>query len=229
MNLFALENMSDFDNLSDWATANAQSHCDQHCNKLVSESLQMLNASANVLKLSGVHNPKAKGYVNHPCTKWARDSLGNWQALIEYAKALNIEGNHRNPKRMRDHLSWTNIQSFFDYYAEGRLKILSTTPFAQAMPDHLQSDDPVQSYRNYYNTHKAWFAKRVKVTVEIAGQPCKVTRYKVTPATWKNRTKPVWWNPVSLDEAIDSEVIKITLENGKQRSLTNADRYLIVE
>ncbi len=228
MNLFALEYMSDYNTLSEWATANAQSHSDQHVNKLVSEVLQMLNASGNVLKLNGVHNKKAKGYVQHPCTIWSRTSLGNWKTIIEYAKALNAEGNYRNPKRTKDHESWTNIKTFFDFFAEGKLSSDSTTPFAQAMPTHLQSDDPVASYRHYYSTHKAWFAKRTKVTVEIAGQSCKVTRYKVSPATWKRREAPSWWNPVSMDWAIDNGVIKITGENGKQRALTNADRDVIV-
>ena len=47
------------------------------------------------------------------------------------------------------------------------------TPFAQAMPDELKSDDAVESYRMFYMKDKAAIGKG---------------------ATWKVRGKPYWWD-----------------------------------
>ena len=55
----------------------------------------------------------------------------------------------------------------------GNLPDLGLTPFAQAMPDELKSDNAVESYRMFYMKDKAAIGKG---------------------ANWKVRGKPHWWD-----------------------------------
>jgi hypothetical protein len=105
---------------------------------------------------------------NHPCTIWARTSQQNYEWLWCYAHALNIEHQYRGGA---DHKSFREVIN--------RLPDISLptepglTPFAQAMPDELKSDDAVESYRMFYMLDKAAISKG---------------------ANWKVRGKPYWWD-----------------------------------
>jgi hypothetical protein len=62
-------------------------HCDQHLNKMIVESAQMLST---VLHLqgrgdSGLMKP---AYQNHPCTRWIAADPGNFAWVVTLAKSL---------------------------------------------------------------------------------------------------------------------------------------------
>lgn len=217
MNIFFLEYRTQFPNAVEWAAANAQAHCDLHVNKMVSETLQMFNASSNAMGIP-CHNPEATGYQNHPCAVWMRSSLRSWQLCYTLACALNDEGNYRNPKRTKDHESWLNIQRYIDPNPYG-LNNANILPPAQAMPEEYRQQDVVAAYREYYCKNKAWFARKTKVKTEVFGSVVEVEKYVVSPASWKRRGAPSWWNPCSFEDALHRGVIKYWVGN-KEKVLT---------
>jgi hypothetical protein len=113
--------------------------------------------------VEGDPHPYGIGFLNHPCTQWASLTLENYRWLCE----LNISMCKEYTKRYkRSHVGEAITEWYFSHPPE--IESSSITPFAQAMPTDLKSSDAVHSYRMYYATHKAYFAK------------------------WKNG-EPSWW------------------------------------
>jgi len=124
-------------------------HCDKHVVKMILESAQML-CTAHHLHPSGSY-PIAykKAHVNHPCTKWVRESLSNYKWLVSLAKNLNDEYKFRYNHTV-NHKSFDVINSL----PMPDIPDLGLTQFVTAMPDDCKTLDPVLSYRTYYNYHK---------------------------------------------------------------------------
>ena len=95
--------------------------------------------------------------MNHPCTVWARKTLGNYMWLADHGIALCMEYTKRYGRR---HGSRSVIEWCVDNHPKNLIRDLSITPFAQAMPDKYKvNNDAVSAYRNYYNGEKSRFAK----------------------------------------------------------------------
>jgi hypothetical protein len=103
---------------------------------------------------------------NHPCTIWTRSSLDNFEWVHCYANALNDEYHYRYGKEHKSVVEVINkLPEPKNMPRDG------LTPFGMAMPDELKDpDDVVGSYRLYYHTDKATFAK------------------------WSHRPIPDWWD-----------------------------------
>jgi len=118
----------------------AQSLLDKHVVKMPLESAQMLCSVFN----PGTA-PYKRSYYNHPCSKWVRNSSGNFDWLVEHGLALCDEYNYRYGKihKCKNVIEWCrdNINGLSD---------LGLTPFAQAMLDKYKSENAVESYRAYY-------------------------------------------------------------------------------
>ena len=146
--------------------------CDSHVVKMAVESAQMM---ASVLRRHGAGEedmpktikgtPYKNSHPNHPCTRWAGDSLKNYQWLSRHALALCAEYTLRygkihaceGPIRQMDRSAFIPPDS-------GRL-----TPFAQALPDEFHDKDAVKAYRAYYQSKD--FAKWERVTPAPAWWP----------------------------------------------------------
>lgn len=193
MNLFYLE--EDLDK-------NAESHVDKHVNKMILEAAQIcctviwvdvllgfvpraldkeesavLNEYKKLEKPLKPEERKLTPYLgmmyNHPSTIWARSSLDNYEWTFCYAHSLAEEYRYRYGK---EHKSFWQVVNKLP--EPTRLERVGFTPFALAMPDVLKnSQDPIQSYRDYYMLDKATFA------------------------SWTGRSKPSWWD----DELADYE------------------------
>lgn len=171
---------------TDWEVhmqAQAHSHCDRHVVKMITESVQMLSTAlsdAMPNRAAGIqhitHPPATKAaYGNHPCTKWAAESLHNFTYLAHLARALCKEKQHRYPTKP--------IHSYELWIAEliTHLPKYTRVPalFPIAIPDclhatkltgiHVNLDTAADLYQRYYVTHKSEFA------------------------SWKNRPIPVWY------------------------------------
>ena len=142
----------------------ARDHCDRHVPKMIVETAQMLSTAHHR------HGSDQRGivyreaYQHHPCTRWVGDSQGNYLWAWTLFDELVQEFGRRRFKfhasaRLLDALSACPIDSG------------DQTPFVLAMPDEFKSDDPVESYRNYYRKAKAHFASW----------------------TWPNSNKPSWF------------------------------------
>lgn len=118
-----------------------------HVNKMILESAQMLCSA-----FPDGSMPYRRAYYNHPCTKWVRESLQNFEWLYKHATEL---GSLFAVKQGKIHKSIAVI----DYAHENRHLISypksCLTPFATAMPDFCKvNGDPVSSYRHYYKSCK---------------------------------------------------------------------------
>jgi len=144
MNIFVLHHNPDIA---------AKMHCDKHVVKMILESVQMLSTICG------------EGYKptnqNHPCTKWARESKQNFRWLSILVVALHKEWKYRFD-HTRNHKSYDLFLTLQLIDISESLPGIGLTPFAQAMPEYLQSDDAVESYRNYYKTEKAHLLKFTK-------------------------------------------------------------------
>lgn len=136
---------------------------DKHISKIILEAVQMLCTAARVY---GDTNPilYKLAHKNHPVTKWCRASLGNYLWTIRLIDEMHKEWQYRY-QHQKIHKSYIVAQ----YLRENppAFEHIEMTPFALAMPEKYKTDDPIESYRNYYMSKKF--------------------------ATWKNREKPYWF------------------------------------
>tara|TARA_R110002050_G_scaffold16903_1_gene50814 strand:- start:78 stop:554 length:477 start_codon:yes stop_codon:yes gene_type:complete len=152
MNIFVLD-----DNIERCAAY----HCDKHVVKMTLETAQLLCSP-----FEQGDAPYKRTHYNHPCAKWARESVGNYEWLLELGYRLAEEYTHRYGKMHKclDVIDWCDNNSH-----TLNLPDLGLTPWAQAMPDEYKSQCAIQAYRNYYCGDKLEFC------------------------TWKNRQLPNWW------------------------------------
>lgn len=186
MNIFAL---------SSSAYESAWHMCDKHIVKMPVETAQMLSTvhrildgqeysdySKNGRKIKRWSHPidrlssdgKSLLYqatmMNHPCTVWARETLGNYIWLTEHGKALCLEYTRRYNRK---HASESVIRWCIDNWPKNidSNSYSKKTPFAQAMPDQYKvPGDAVLAYRSYYLGEKASFAKWKKGIGSIKGR-----------------------------------------------------------
>jgi hypothetical protein len=127
----------------------AQYHCDVHNIKMILESAQLL---CSAIWMTGSPAPYKLTHKNHPCSKWARESLDNWLWLKELALELCSEYTRRYSKI---HKSEGVINSLKTPNIESK----GLTDFPLAMPEQYKSKNPVKSYRDYYIHEKKDIAK----------------------------------------------------------------------
>lgn len=140
----------------------AKQHVDKHVVKMILESAQMLS-TAHVLLDDNQIGYKAT-HKNHPCSIWVRESSGNYMWLYNLFKELSAEYTYRYGKV---HKTWEKLGTVLST-PPANIKQGRRTKFALAMPDKYKSNDPVQSYHDYY-----------------IGE-------KYNMFSWKNRPTPSW-------------------------------------
>lgn len=148
---------------------NAQCHTDSHVVKMILESAQLMSSA---VRFSGIDAGYKLTHVNHPCAKWARESLSNWLWLRTLSEALHEEWRYRG-----SHPTWKNHKSaeMIMSLPLPNIKEIGLTEFALCMPDEFKvPSDAVQSYRNYYREAKKHLHK------------------------WKNRQVPDWLEDYQL-------------------------------
>lgn len=156
----------------------AQYHCDKHLVKMITEHNQILGSIAYTTRgytkktqiskevtnqftgfprkhPDGSPHPYGIGYKNHPCTQWARQCQENYQWLCELTIQMCKEYTRRyGRKHAGEAICKWYLENAPFLPAYGKM-----TPFAQAMPDDCKNPNAVTAYRDYYNKHKARFAK----------------------------------------------------------------------
>jgi len=168
----------------------ARDHCDKHVVKQVLESAQMLSAAhwlgweqflqprlRKDQKLKDwlrdnvrteMQPPYKMTHINHPCTRWAARSWGNYMWLSQHGMELCREYTERYGREHKAHdvHRWLTrvVPPAFETTEQ------SVTPFAVAMPEDCKvAGNVVESYRNYYIKNKSYMAK------------------------WAHGDKPKWW------------------------------------
>lgn len=156
----------------------AQALVDQHVNKMVSETAQILSNCYSLERMAMADCPRTQkgtprkhSYPHHPCCKWVQYSMENWEWLFTHGLGLEMERLYRG---MEPHFSADFIKWSVDN--PPNLPNVPMTPPAQAFGkgnEHLRGDDPVVAYRRYYNEVK-WSQENLK-------------------KVWTKRKPPVWW------------------------------------
>ena len=145
----------------------AEYQCDSHATKMCLETCQLLCTAHHVLDESNEDNRflYKKTHVNHPCSKWVRNNSANYQWTFDLFHAIALEYEYRYG---RQHLSWKKLAGVLMKQPNNITQSNELSPFALAMPDQYKTDDPVESYRNYYLGEKRHLFR------------------------WKNRNQPEW-------------------------------------
>jgi hypothetical protein len=128
----------------------AQALCNKHIPKMIVESAQMLSTA-----FPKAIAPYKHTHVNHPCSKWVRDSQSNYDWLVEHALEMCNEYTLRYKKIHK-------TQKVIEFCKNNppSLPKVGLTPFAIAIKDPVYHDvDPVISYKAYYIGDKSRFAK----------------------------------------------------------------------
>ena len=153
MNIFALDKRP---NIA------AQMHCDKHVVKMVLETAQILSTVHHLYESKRAKDAYKPTHKNHPCVKWAAESMGNYQWLYRLFENLSREYKHRYGK---NHKSWVKLWDVVNVAPRSPRRmpgpVTLLTPFALAMPDVYKfvSSDPVECYRAYYFHEKAEMLK----------------------------------------------------------------------
>jgi hypothetical protein len=156
----------------------AQYMMDKHVSKILLEAVQMLCSAKRVLDPDDEVNDRIYklAHKNHPVTIWCRKSKANFVWTLDLVEELHKEWRFRyGHTETKFHKSYLmalilreNIPSDDKFEAEG------LTTFALAMPVEYKTEDPVESYRNYYMSDE-----------------------KQKIATWKKkREKPEWYKVI---------------------------------
>ena len=131
----------------------ARMQCDRHVVKMTLETAQLLSTAVNQL---GGQGPYKSTHVNHPCSVWARESLGNFLWLYTHGLSLAREYTRRYKKV---HKSQAVIEACLDALDGLPLFDGDRTPHPLCMPDEYKSDDVTKAYRAFYIGEKAGFAQ----------------------------------------------------------------------
>jgi hypothetical protein len=145
----------------------AQALHDKHIVKMSLEAAELLCSAFPPER----NPPYKRGWYHHPCAVWARTSELNYLWLLEHAKALCREFEHRygHSHASAAVIKWCEDNRHYIHYSKTAM-----TPFPRVMPAQYVTDDAVESYRAYYRGEK------------LAG-----TRGF---HTWTHRDKPFWLN-----------------------------------
>ena len=128
----------------------AQYQCDKHIVKMTLETAQILSTVHHRYN-SNVAGLYKATHINHPCVKWAGDTVENYCWLAHHFSALAEEYKHRYNK---EHKSWVDLGEALTIIPKG-IPFNIMSPFALAMPDEYKDIySPVESYRNYYRGSK---------------------------------------------------------------------------
>ena len=149
MNIFILDR--------DPASA-AACHADIHLAKMILEGAQMLAAAFHHYGHPVEYKPT---HINHPCSRWVRESRDNALWLYCLMEFLEIERQLRFGTKPR-HKSLLLAEKWMEHIA--LLPSKGLTEFVLAMPDQYRSADPVGSYRAYYASKAATMPLRYSNT-----------------------------------------------------------------
>ena len=158
--------------LSEHPDLAARMQCDQHCNKMLLESCQLLSTAHHLLGSTAEYAPT---HQNHPSAVWVRSNVEHYIWLQGHAIALANEYQHRFGKRHK----CKSVAEALEQWPKGiPIKYFESPPLA--MPEQYKTQCAVASYRDYYlGKAREWFT---------SGKTMRYNRlYTVNPQTiWDN-------------------------------------------
>jgi hypothetical protein len=149
----------------------AQCLVDKHVVKMILESAQLLSTTHRFLDGEEIEGKSKTGrkarrwtlpdarehvmyqatHINHPSAVWCRQSVQNYDWLVDHFYALMKEYNHRYNK---SHKCYGEI-SYMLQSPPHNLKAWEWTEMPSCMAEeYIISEDPIINYRNYYREGK---------------------------------------------------------------------------
>lgn len=129
-------------------------HCDKHVVRMIVEYALILSTVVHQSGAADGVELYEITHQNHPCTKWARENLSNYRALLDLALACCEEYTERYGKVFKTERILRGLPRTIP------LPVGELTPVLQVMPDEFKiPGDPVAAYRNLYIQDKVRFAK----------------------------------------------------------------------
>ena len=137
-------------------------------NKMILESAQMLSTAVRALCPDTTLEVYKTAYLNHPCSKWARQSRANFQWLLHHMSWLYNQksGEHKSARLIPEFQKYADDGDFPDEYL---------TPFANCARnlergvDYSDIDDVHQAYRMYMNDR--WKERNITLTWRWGEEP----------------------------------------------------------
>lgn len=128
----------------------AQYHCDKHVVKMPLEYAQILSVAAGERNIQTSYKPT---HINHPCTRWACKTGGNYTLLYDLAVAVGKEYSFRYG---RIHKSTTFILEELPRILDpSELVIRTPLPNCTTLKDYYPQLNLVDKYRLFYMRDKA--------------------------------------------------------------------------
>lgn len=139
---------------------------DVHVNKITVELMQMLAncytpEQLKLAPLTLMGKVRSHSYLHHPMTKWVMDNPANHKVALNYLKDLIIERVYRWPEKKPIFAS-VEFRNFCESFNPLNLinpDNLRETPFPLCMPNKYKTDDPYESYQQYYLRGKDHLAR----------------------------------------------------------------------
>ncbi len=157
----------------------AQEHCDKHVVKMIVEYAQLLSTAKRMIdgvkyeaksktgrrvQRYRLENPNEEATIykavhyHHPSAGWARSSSQHYNWLYTLLTELGREYTHRYNKKhstielLENILKYPPVNLQDNGWSE-------PPPAMSHYPQCIVKGDSIQSYKNYYNEAKAYFAK----------------------------------------------------------------------
>ena len=147
----------------------AKWHVDKHIVKMPLETAQIL-CTVRRAYYDDETAPYRSTHQNHPCCKWAAESVQNYVWLCILGIELCKEYTYRYHKK---HKCQAIIEECLEKIHK-KMQNKGRTRIDQAMPEYCKMDDSVLAYRNYYVKEKSHLA------------------------SWRSRDIPDWWSNAYL-------------------------------
>ena len=124
---------------------------DKRCVKMVLETAQLLSTTMSLSSLSS--GPYKLTHANHPCAKWARESVGNYHWLVEHFEALCAEYTRRYGKvhKCEEHKSLFRSAKFPVTMLQCRTAFVNCAANKSLNVSFKHVEDTSSAYRQYMN------------------------------------------------------------------------------
>lgn len=171
--------------------------CDQHANKMIVESLQLLFTTARqTMSEAGLQYVDNNNYLkathlNHGCRLWLTESSDNIYWLLKYTNKLLSLFESRTQKHHANYRDFKYITT--GYYFQEFKNNGFTTPYLavydklKPIEESVTIDKAVEIYREYYCNKVFKHRSESKVKDGL--------RLKYTRPTWNYNGKPFWYQP----------------------------------
>lgn len=144
-------------------------HCDQHLNKMILESAQIVSSAYHLRKYPFSPYLYKPAYLHHPCVQWAAQSPHNIAFLITLGLALNEERKHWSLFNLGDHSSVEPLLAIECFFKSEIPPICSNPDLADERPFCGPGHIALRQDRNLYEKYKLFYIYKAQKWASESG------------------------------------------------------------